>query len=257
MTSERRNPRDARGSQKYRGKPPAPGRDRRDRSAPRDESPSNRDAVPLSKAIIRELEATARPGKAESLVKVFGQAAQAFLEEDYTEAIRLGEQSKQMALRSASVREVLGLAYYRAGKWSETVREISTFRRIAGTQEQNHVLADAYRAMKKPDKALELIDQVEKGRVDEQVFFEAQIVAAGALADLGDLDRAIARLEKLDLRPSVAQDHHLRTWYVLADLLEKRGRYTQAKELFDAVTGADADITDAPERAARLASGSN
>lgn len=257
MTSERRNPRDARGSQKYRGKPPAPGRDRRDRSAPRDESPSDRDTAHLSKAILGELQATARPGKAEDLVRVFGQAAQAFLEEDYTEAIRLGEQSKQMALRSASVREVLGLAYYRVGRWSETVREISTFRRIAGSQEQNHVLADAYRALKKPDKALDLVDMVEKGRVDEQVFFEAQIVAAGALADMGELDRAIARLEELNLRPSVAQDHHLRTWYVLADLLEKRGRYTHAKELFDAVAGADADITDAPERAARLASGSN
>jgi hypothetical protein len=39
---------------------------------------------------------------------------------------------------------------------------------------------------------------------------------------------------------------------VLGDLLERRGRYTQALEWFEATAGADADLTDAPERAARI-----
>ncbi len=254
MTEQRRGADKSKRGAPYRGRverrDPRPGH----RSPPKDERPSDKDAANLSKAIIRELEATARPGKGEILVKVFGQAAQAFLEEDYPEAIRLGEQSKHMALRSASVRELLGLAYYRAGKWPETVREISAFRRIAGTQEQNHVLADAYRAIGKPDKAVELCDQVSGKEVDEQVFFEAQIVGAGARSELGDLDGAIARLERLNLDPAVAQDHHIRAWYVLGDLLERRGRYTHARELFERVAGADPDITDAPERAEKLSS---
>ena len=37
---------------------------------------------------------------------------------------------------------------------------------------------------------------------------------------------------------------------LLGDLLERRGRYTQAREWFDAVANTDPDLTDAPERAA-------
>jgi tetratricopeptide (TPR) repeat protein len=214
----------------------------------REETP----ALHLSDAIVRELQATARPGKAEILIKVFGEAAGAFAAEDYATAVRLGEQSKHMALRAGSVRELLGLAYYRMGRWQVAARELSAFRRIIGTTEQNPVIADCYRALGKPEKALELCDEIERGRVDTAVFYEGQIVAAGALADLGRLDAAIVRLETLDLRPEVAAVHHIRAWYVLADLLERRGRFTQALEWFDAVTAADAEMTDAPERAQRL-----
>jgi tetratricopeptide (TPR) repeat protein len=208
--------------------------------------------VHLSDAIVRELRATARPGKGEILVKVFGEAAGAFAADDYREAVRLGEQSKHMALRAASVRELLGLAYYRMARWQEAARELAAFRRITGSTEQNPVIADCYRAMKKPEKAIELCDEIARTEVDPAVYYEGQIVAAGALSDLGRVEEAIARLERLDLDPEVAGDHHVRAWYVLADLLEKRGRFTQALDWFDAVTAADAEMTDAPERAQRL-----
>ena len=213
---------------------------------------SGPEPVHLSDAIVRELRATARPGKGEILVKVFGQAAGAFAADDYDMAVRLGDQSKHMALRAASVRELLGLAYYHLGRWQEAARELAAFRRITGSTEQNPVIADCYRAMKKPEKAIELCDEIVPGEVEPAVYYEGQIVAAGALADLGRLDEAIARLERLDLDPEVAGDHHVRVWYVLADLLERRGRFTQALEWFDAVTAADAEMTDAPERAQRL-----
>jgi tetratricopeptide (TPR) repeat protein len=185
-------------------------------------------------------------------VKVFSEAAGAFLEEDYSQAVRLGEQSKHMALRAVSVRELLGLAYYRLGRWQEAARELSAFRRLSGSTEQNPVLADCYRAMGKPARAVELCDEIDAARVPEAVFLEGAIVAAGALADTGRLEEAISRLEKLRLRPELPGEHHLRACYALADLLERRGRFTQALELFEAVGGADPEMTDAPERAARL-----
>lgn len=209
-------------------------------------------SVSLSKEIVGELKATARPTKGDILVKVFSEAAGAFASDDYEEAVRLGEQAKHIALRSASVRELLGIAYYRLGKWKDAARELSAFRRISGTTEQNPVIADCYRAMGKPERALELCDEIDQARVSDDVYYEGQIVAAGALADAGRLDDAIARLEKLELRPEVAGEHHIRAWYALADLLERRGRFTQARELFEAVTAADPEITDAPQRAARL-----
>jgi tetratricopeptide (TPR) repeat protein len=217
---------------------------------------SQREGTPevlhLNDDIVRELRATARPGKAEILIKVFGEAAGAFVAGNYERALELGEQAKHMALRAASVRELLGLAYYRTGKWQEAARELSAFRRISGSTEQNPVLADCYRAMGKPERALELCDEIDPSAVSEDVFFEGTIVAAGALADMGRLDEAIARLESVPLRPKIAEPHHLRAWYALADLLERNARFTQAREWFEAVAGADPEITDAPERARGL-----
>jgi tetratricopeptide (TPR) repeat protein len=89
--------------------------------------------------------------------------------------------------------------------------------------------------------------------VEDAVFYEGAIVGAGALADEDRLDEAIARLERLDLRPAVAEEHHVRAWYVLGDLLQRKGRFSQARSWFEAVAAADAESTDAPARAARLA----
>jgi tetratricopeptide (TPR) repeat protein len=210
------------------------------------------DPVHLSDEIVRELHSTVRPGKGDILVKTFAEAAAAFAAEDYDEAIRLGEQSKHMALRAIAPRELLGLAFYRAGRWQEAVRELSTFRRLTASSDQNPVLADCYRALGKPDKALALCDEIRPERVAPAIAYEGAIVSAGALADMGRLDEAIARLEDLELSPQVAEEHHLRAWYVLADLLERRGRFTQARTWFEAVAGADPDLTDAQERADRL-----
>ena len=226
---------------------------RRDAKGDRKE-PDRPETVHLSDEIVRELKATTRPGKAEILVKVFAEAAGAFAIEDYAEAIRLGEQAKHIALRSPSARELLGLAYYRAGQWKEASRELAAFRRLTGSAEQNPVIADCYRAMKRPDRALELCDEIDPRRVSPAVYYEGAIVAAGALSDMNRIDEAITRLEALDLTPEEISEHHLRAWYVLGDLLQKRGRFTQAREWFQALAEADPDLTDAATRASRLAS---
>ena len=210
------------------------------------------DPVHLSDEIVRELHSTVRPGKGDILVKTFAEAAGAFAAEDYEAAIRLGEQSKHMALRAVAPRELLGLAFYRAGRWQEAVRELSTFRRLTASADQNPVLADCYRALGKPEKALALCDEIVPDRVPPAIAYEGAIVAAGALADMGRLGDAIERIERLDLQPDVAEEHHLRAWYVLADLLERRGRFTQARTWFEAVASTDPELTDARARADRL-----
>ena len=106
--------------------------------------------------------------------------------------------------------------------------------------------------MNRPDKAVEIADEVDPRKVGPAVAYEGAIVAAGALADMKQLDEAIERLERLDLRPNTAEDHHLRAWYVLGDLLERKGRFTQAKEWFEAVNANDPDMTDARDRLKKL-----
>lgn len=229
-----------------------PHKRRREPARRRERKDRERRPFHLTDDITRELRATARPGKGDILVKVFADAAAAFAEGDYGEAIRLGEQAKHIALRSVVSRELLGLAYYRAGKWKEAARELSAFRRISGSTEQNPVIADCYRATGKPEKSLEYCDEIREGDVDAAIYYEAQIVGAGALADMNRLDDAIERLEALELSPDVAEEHHLRAWYALGDLLERRGRFTQARKWFEGVEATDPDLTDASERAARL-----
>jgi tetratricopeptide (TPR) repeat protein len=216
--------------------------------------PPKHEPVHLSADIVAELKATARPGKAEILVQTFSQAAGAFAADDFEEATRLGEQAKHLALRSAAARELLGLTHYRAGRFQAAARELAAFKRLSGSQEQDPVLADCHRAQGRPQRAVEVCDEIDPRAVPAAVYYEGAIVAAGALGDLGRIDQAIARLEKLELRPPVAQEHHIRAWYALGDLLERRGRFHQAMEWFDAAAEADAEATDAAERAARLRS---
>lgn len=244
----------------WRGKrPPPPTSSGKHRSAPRhdtrqrsDETAARHEPVHLEDRLTAELRATARPGKGDILVKVFADAVAAFTAGDIEEAIRLGEQSKHIALRSVPAREFLGLAYYQAGKWQEAARELAAFRRMSGSNEQNPVIADCYRAMGKPEKAIEICDEMDARKVEPAAFYEGAIVAAGALADTGRVVEGIERLRELDLEPSEAEAHHVRVWYVLGDLLERQGRFTQAREWFEAVEAADPDATDASERAARL-----
>ena len=243
----------------WRDKRPPPASAGRHRSAPRRNfddrppDPSKRyDPVHLEDRLTAELRATARPGKGDILVKVFADAVAAFTAGDLEEAIRLGEQSKHIALRSVPAREFLGLAYYQAGKWQEAARELAAFRRMSGSNAQNPVIADCYRALRKPEKAIEICDEMDPRQVEPAAFYEGAIVAAGALADIGRADEAVARLRKLELSPTEAEAHHIRVWYVLGDLLEQQGRFTQAREWFEAVEAADPDATDASERAARL-----
>jgi tetratricopeptide (TPR) repeat protein len=213
--------------------------------------------VHLSDEVVKELNETARPGKGGILVEVFSRAAAAFAAGDFPEAIALGNQAKHIALRSPSVREFLGLALYRAQRWKEAAGELSTFRRLTGSQEQNPVIADSYRAMGRPERALELCGEIDRRRVPPAVHYEGVIVAAGALRDMGRLEDATRMLESLELDPEDPQEHHLRARYALADLLEQRGRFTQARKLFAQVAGDDPELTDAPLRTARLSRRTN
>lgn len=206
----------------------------------------------LEDDLVKDLIAAARPGKGEILVKVFADALGAYAAGDLEEALRLGDQSKHIALRSTHAREFLGIALYEAERYKEAATELAAFRRLSGSTEQNPLLADCYRALGKPEKAVEICSEIDVKRVGPAVSYEGAIVAAGALADMGRLDAAIAQLERLDLEPATAEEHHIRAWYALGSLLEQKGRFTQARSWFSAAASADPDLTDAAERASRI-----
>jgi 1,2-phenylacetyl-CoA epoxidase PaaB subunit len=75
---------------------------------------------------------------------------------------------------------------------------------------------------------------------------------AGALADRGRVDEALALLGRRERPVSKPRDHHLRLWYALADLEERAGNLPRARALFDRIRRHDAGFADVAERLAAL-----
>lgn len=204
----------------------------------------------LSREWAEELRATARPADREQTAAVVSRALEAFVEEEYAAAADLAARAKARAPRSGMVRELLGLALYREGRYREALAELLAFRRITGSLEQNHVIADCYRALGRPGRALEVCGEVTPALVSPQVWAEVLIVAASTHADGGELDEALATLVRADMDPGEVGQHHLRLWYVRADLLERAGRRAEAREVWERIVAEDPEFFDAAERLA-------
>ncbi len=151
--------------------------------------------------------------------------------------------------RVAVVRETVGLVAYRAGEWAEAIGELRAARRMGGGPGHLAVIADSERALGHPERAIELSRSAEAASLDRGAARELAIVAAGARADLGQLDAALAQLRQLaaDGTPDA------RVAYAYADLLERAGDRDEAIGWFVRAADADADEeTDAGDRLAAL-----
>ncbi len=179
-------------------------------------------------------------------------AAHAFERERFEEARALLKPIAEAAPQAASVRELLGLSYYRLGKWSDAIRELSAFRDLVRTTEQHPVLADCHRALNRHREVEELWDELRDESPAPDLVAEGRIVMAGSLADRGRLADAIGLLSRSQRSVKHPQVHHLRQAYVLADLYEQAGDMARAREMFRWVMAADSGFADAAERAASL-----
>jgi tetratricopeptide (TPR) repeat protein len=180
-------------------------------------------------------------------------AARAFQRERWVDARRMLKALADQAPGSPAVRELYGLTFYRLGKWRDAVRELEAFRMLTGSSEQDAVLADCYRALGRYDEVERLWADLRAASPDAETVTEGRIVTAGALADQGRLDDAIARLQEGGWRmPKAPKEHHVRRAYALADLLESAGEVPRARDLFERVDRAAPDLTDARRRARAL-----
>jgi tetratricopeptide (TPR) repeat protein len=158
-----------------------------------------------------------------------------------------------MASRSGAVREVLGLALYRAERYREALRELQAYRRVTGRLDQNHLIADSQRALGAPDKAVEAAVEAVRADIPDEARAEAAVIGASALADLGRFTEALGILRSFPPDERLARPYHLRLWYVTGDVLERAGRAEEAAEEFRRVVRHDPDAFDAADRLARLA----
>jgi tetratricopeptide (TPR) repeat protein len=167
-------------------------------------------------------------------------------------AIAPAEEAKAAAPRSGVVREALGLALYRAGRFREALRELQAYRRITGRVDQNHLIADCHRALGAPQKAIEPAREVLHARVGDEVRAEAAVVGASALADMGRTEEALSLLRSVPTGRREVKDSDVRIWYVTGDILAKAGRTKEAAEEFRRIVRYDADAFDVAERLAEL-----
>ncbi len=187
-----------------------------------------------------------RAGDHEKRIK---DAAKAFRAERFEDARRILGDLAERAPGVSAVRELNGLTLYRLRRWKLAAAELEAFRSMTGSTEQHPVLADCYRALKRPAMVAELWDELRQASPSAELVTEGRIVAAGSLADQGKLKEAIAVLSQGKWRlPRQPREHHLRRAYALADLLERAGDVARARDLFERIQRADARFGDVGRR---------
>ena len=156
-------------------------------------------------------------------------------------------------MRSAVLREALGVARYLCEDWSGATSELLAYRRLSGRHDNDHVLADCARALGRHDKVLEYVEGMAAARVDAERLAEGFIVLAGDRADRGDLRGAMAALARAGLEPEIIRPWQVRVWWVAADLSERLGDAEAARDYLEAILALDPEFPGAQERLDALA----
>ncbi|MCG7426651.1 tetratricopeptide repeat protein [Helcobacillus sp. ACRRO] len=154
--------------------------------------------------------------------------------------------------RAATVREMYGVRLYGAGEYRAAIRELRAAMRMNGRNDMLPIIADCERGLGRPERALDVAAQPEAESLSESDTIELMIVVAGAYADMGDIDLALASLDIPALRQKVNGQWQVRLWVAYSDLLEKAGRSDEAIKWLTLAADADTnEITDAGERLGR------
>lgn len=204
--------------------------------------------------VAMELSAAGSPWEVARMERRLADATRSYEHDRYGEALPILRDLARSAPGVASIRELLGLTYYRLGRWREAVKELQAFAELTSSVEQHPVIADCERALGHLQAVSDAWTELRRAGAGSDVLAEGRLVMAGALADQGRLEEAIALLAKAVAGRSVRKplDRHVRQWYALADLYERSGDLPEAREWFRRVVEADPELADAPERLASL-----
>ncbi|WP_344712111.1 tetratricopeptide repeat protein, partial [Aeromicrobium flavum] len=136
--------------------------------------------------------------------------------------------ARTRAMRVGLVREATGETAYACGNWAEALAEFRAAKRMTGRHSYAPMMADAERALKRPEKALEYDTPATRAHLDEAGNTELSIVIAGARRDLGQTDAALQILEQEPLTTKARHDWVTRLRYAYADTLHHAGRTQEA-----------------------------
>ena len=186
----------------------------------------------------------------EKMVITLTRAAEAYDRKRYEEALRLGRIVSDAVPGVAPVRELTGLAAYRADRWNMAKIHLRTHFVITGDPEHLPLVMDCERANRRFRAVEKTFHELESGEPTAEVLAEGRIVMAASLADQQQYGEAIELLTKAGATKQLRNPsyRHVRMWYALADVFDRAGDTTSARELFARVVIAEPDAYDARVR---------
>ncbi|MCX7521346.1 hypothetical protein OSC27_03530 [Microbacterium sp. STN6] len=168
------------------------------------------------------------------------------IDEDPSLAHRHALSAERRAGRVAVVRETLAITAYAIGDFALALRELRTYRRISGSDDQVPLMVDSERGVGRPDRALELGRSVDRDALPNPVQVSLAIAMSGARLDLGQPDAALAELEIPQLDPERAFSYSPDLFRAYAEVLAELGRADAAAEWMLRAERAD-DALDAAD----------
>ncbi|WP_315073960.1 primosomal protein, partial [uncultured Microbacterium sp.] len=137
--------------------------------------------------------------------------------------------ASRRAGRIAIVRETLGITAYATEDFALALRELRTYRRISGKDDQIALMVDSERGIGRSDRALETGRAVDRSALETPVRVALAIAMSGARLDQGDLELALGELEIPELDPDRAFEWSPALFAARAAVLEDLGRTEEAE----------------------------
>ena len=216
------------------GRPPA-GDDRR---PPRDEdsAPRHDDPIIPEEVEAKQLDKIAR-GELRTLSKDNADwvarhliMAGRLIEEDPALAHKHALAAGRRAGRIGVVRETVAITAYANEDFALALRELRTYRRLTGRNDQLPLMVDSERGVGRPDRALELGRSVPKSELDVSVQVELAIAMSGARLDLEQPEAALTELQIPQLDPERAFAWSPALFDAYATVLEVLGHEDEAEQ---------------------------
>ncbi len=192
-----------------------------DPEIPEDVKPGDLDRIARNE--LKTLSKDNAEGVAQHLVM-----AARLIEEDPELAHRHATSAARRAGRIAVVRESLAITAYAVGDYALALRELRTYRRISGKDDQLALMVDSERGQGRPDKALELGRSVPKETLPAAEQVALAIAMSGARLDLGQTEAALDELSIAQLNRDVAYSYSADLFHAYAEVLEELGRSAEA-----------------------------
>ncbi len=152
------------------------------------------------------------------------------IDEDPALAHEHAQAAVSRAGRIAVVRETAAITAYATGDFALALRELRTYRRISGRDDQIALLVDSERGVGRPDRALEAGRAADRAALPPAVRVELAIAMSGARLDLGETERALSELDIPELDPDRAFEWSPALFAARATVLEELGRVEEAQE---------------------------
>lgn len=211
------------------GRPDRPNRPEGDNDRPRHDDPEIPETVSgqeLDRIARNELKTLAKENAdrvAQHLVM-----AGLLIDDEPALAHRHAQAAARRAGRIALTRETLAITAYAVGDYALALRELRTYRRISGSNEQLPLMVDCERGLGRPEKGLELGRSVDRRTLAVATRVELAIAMSGARLDLGQSSEALTELEIPQLDADTAYSYSPGLFDTYAIVLAELGRHDEA-----------------------------